>query len=555
MNGQIFDYYAPANYSQVHPALGVHPPLPDDNNNNYYNFHRDRSVGSPDDPRQETLDSNQATVFWNVLLLVGYGLILVVSLPGNLLVCRIIISTPKLRTTTNILILSLTVSDIATTIFNIPFMCARTMLQDWPLPDCFCLLMPTVQVSSVYVSTFTMAAIGIHRFRAVRVGPLMAAGATHGNSNGNGNGNGNQHQQQQTSKPSKPHKPYSPYVMTKGKIVLWIVGIWVASIILALPHSLFNQVVDDSPSPYLDQQGRSRKARRCRAMYPPDYVDTFNLILSLETTLTQYLLPLTVTAVLYAKIALIIQRQGQLARHFCDELNRRAVEAKRKRITMLIIVVAAFAISWAPLNFYHLLIDLHQLSFNYSVFMILHQLSVLSVCYNPFIYCWMNEAFRVRAKKYFRVIGKLCPCLRWLCCPRQSSKQRRGRRGGGGGGHNSRNLRSRLLCGSGGGSGGRRCSSTGTSTIGGGDESYSLSGVGGGAGGGGGGGLLANNNTTATTLTTRVSSFTIPNNGRNGSALHPSASAATIIDTVVDTADQVAGPAVSSPRAQWTVQL
>ncbi|XP_017494994.1 PREDICTED: uncharacterized protein LOC108383119, partial [Rhagoletis zephyria] len=101
--------------------------------------------------------------------------------------------------------------------------------------------------------------------------------------------------------------------MTKGKIVLWIVGIWVASIILALPHSLFNQVVDDSPSPYLDQQGRSRKARRCRAMYPPDYVDTFNLILSLETTLTQYLLPLTVTAVLYAKIALIIQRQGQLA--------------------------------------------------------------------------------------------------------------------------------------------------------------------------------------------------------------------------------------------------
>ncbi|KAH9399336.1 Serpentine type 7TM GPCR chemoreceptor Srsx [Tyrophagus putrescentiae] len=158
--------------------------------------------------------------------------------------------------------------------------------------------------------------------------------------------------------------------------------------------------------------------------------------------------------------------------------------------------------------------------------MTLHQLSVLSVCYNPFIYCWINEAFRVRAKK--------------------------GRAGesGGGGGYDSRNLCSRLLCGSGGGSCGRRCSPTGTSTIGGGDESYSFSGVGGGAGGGGG--LVAGNNTTATTLTTRVSSFTILN--INESVLQPSVSAATIIDTVVDTANQVAGPA-SSPRAQWTVQL
>ncbi|KAH9399335.1 Neuropeptide FF receptor 1 [Tyrophagus putrescentiae] len=168
--------------------------------NNNYSLRRNRSVGSPDDPRQEALNSNQATVFWNVLLLVGYGLILVVSLPGNLLVCRIIISTPKLRTATNILILSLT-------------------------------------ASSLYVSTFTMKAIGIHRFKTVR--------------------------------PSKPHKPYSPFVV----------------------------------------------------------------------------LPLTVTAGFYAKIAIIIQRQRQLARHFCDKLNRRAVEAKRKRSTMLIIGVAAFAIS------------------------------------------------------------------------------------------------------------------------------------------------------------------------------------------------------------------
>lgn len=318
-------------------------------------------TGGPDDPRQLRLE--ERTFLWNGFLLLGYTIIVVVSLPGNLLVCRIIMGTAKLRTTTNILILSLTVSDIATTLFNIPFMCARTMLSDWPLPDFFCLLLPTVQVCTVYVSTFTMAAIAIHRFRAVRVAPLMVRQHRKGRPSSlkpNGSTIPAPKYSERRRRGSGSGRPYSPYVMTKGKMVLWVVGIWVASLSLALPHSLFNQVVKESPSPYQDAQGQSQPARRCRAMYPKGYEATVPLVLSLETSLTQYLLPLSITAVLYTKIGRIIQRQGQLARHFCDELKRRALEAKRKRISMLIIVVAAFAISWAPLNFYHLLIDLHQ---------------------------------------------------------------------------------------------------------------------------------------------------------------------------------------------------
>lgn len=64
--------------------------------------------------------------------------------------------------------------------------------------------------------------------------------------------------------------------------------------------------------------------------------------------------------------------------------------------------------------------------------MVLHQIAVLSVCYNPFIYCWMNEAFRVRAKKYLRLIGKLCPCLPTLCHKeKDTSPVRKGRKGSG----------------------------------------------------------------------------------------------------------------------------
>lgn len=105
----------------------------------------------------------------HALILTGYSLIMTISLLGNCLYCHVICTTPKLRTTTNILILSMSLSDIITTLFNIPFTCARLMLADWPFPDAFCMLMPTIQVASVYVSTLSMAAIGIHRYSSVQV--------------------------------------------------------------------------------------------------------------------------------------------------------------------------------------------------------------------------------------------------------------------------------------------------------------------------------------------------------------------------------------------------
>ena len=131
---------------------------------------------------------------------------------------RIILSTSKLQTTTNLLILSLTISDIATTIFNIPFMCARTMLTNWPFFNFLCFLMPTVQVSSVYVSTYTMAAIGIHRYRSVHTNRVKV------------------HRNGQSTTVIKP------YVMSKSKIGVWIIFIWAISIMFALPHSIWNKV-------------------------------------------------------------------------------------------------------------------------------------------------------------------------------------------------------------------------------------------------------------------------------------------------------------------------
>ncbi|KAH9418542.1 neuropeptide Y receptor [Dermatophagoides pteronyssinus] len=318
----------------------------------------------------------------NIIVIICYSLIIIFSLCGNYLVCHVIYSTPKLRTTTNILIFSLAISDILTTVLNIPFNCARFLLLDWPFPDSFCMIMPTLQVTSVYVSALTMAAICLHRYRSIlgTTGPNIVI----------------------SSRVGFNHITHS---MSRIRIKICILFIWIISILLALPHTIFNVVV-------WTELSNGQMIRRCRAEYPHSIKEQMPLILSLLATFTQFLLPLGMTTILYCRIGRIIAHQGKLAKHYCDELNRRVVEAKRKRITMLVLIIVGFLITWLPITMYHLIIDFHLVHFHWNLFLALHIWAMTSVCYNSFIYCFMNEDFRKRSKqiiaRHQRIFLTLC---------------------------------------------------------------------------------------------------------------------------------------------------
>lgn len=108
------------------------------------------------------------------LIIVAYSLIVLVSLAGNALVCKVAFSgrrlpgrTQRARTSTDLLIGSLAFSDLVMTIFNIPFNVARILLPYWPFGEYLCYGVPFVQTACVYVSTFTMTAIAAHRWRMV----------------------------------------------------------------------------------------------------------------------------------------------------------------------------------------------------------------------------------------------------------------------------------------------------------------------------------------------------------------------------------------------------
>lgn len=71
---------------------------------------------------------------------------------------------------------------------------------------------------------------------------------------------------------------------------------------------------------------------------------------------------------------------------------------KKKTIKMLMLVVVLFALCWFPLNCYVLLLSSKVIRTNNALYFAFHWFAMSSTCYNPFIYCWLNENFRVEFK-------------------------------------------------------------------------------------------------------------------------------------------------------------
>ena len=320
------------------------------------------SLSTKPPPSSSSSSSEEDQTFRNVLIILFYSLIIFISFCGNLLVCKVAFGKPKMRTTTNMLIGNLACSDILMTTINIPFNVARLLLDNWPFGQLVCFLIPFLQVACVYVSTFTMTVIAIHRWWTI------------------------------TKRVS--NRSFSPW-----RITLIVISIWALAMSFSLPHSMFNEIKQVVIN--------NKSLIRCRVTYPsisflPKNFN-YRLFLTIEVFLTQYLTPLVITCIVYIKIAFVVSKQGRLATNTSDERRRQQSDAKRRRITMLALVVCVFALCWLPLNVYYLLVDFKVIGHHFKLFITCHWFAMSSVCYNPFIYCWLNQSFRKAAKKFLRL--------------------------------------------------------------------------------------------------------------------------------------------------------
>lgn len=308
--------------------------------------------------------------WWKIILMCLYICVIVFSLIGNSFVCRLIFKHRKIQLTMiNTFIFNMAMSDLLMTVFNIPFSLIRIYLDDWPFGSVLCVLVPLIQVTSVYVSTFTMTFIALDRHQAI-MKPMEQRLFYHGDS--------------------------------KISARLTIIGlIWVISVTLSLPHGAYNVV---------SVQVTYRTMKRCISSYPS--ID-FRKWLTLVTFLTQYVIPLAVTSFAYTRLVGRIHCRTCVGAATATQVKSR-VRAKRRTIIMLVIVMVVFAVCWLPLNIYHIACDFYDSYYHdgwlYRSYILLpcHLLAMSSVCYNPFIYCWLNEQFNRGAKQLTRLVCKPC---------------------------------------------------------------------------------------------------------------------------------------------------
>uniref|UniRef100_A0A6P6YEN6 Probable G-protein coupled receptor 83 n=1 Tax=Dermatophagoides pteronyssinus TaxID=6956 RepID=A0A6P6YEN6_DERPT len=362
---------------------------------------------------------------------IAYFIIIIISFFGNLLVCRICL---KKYTKTNSLILSLSISDLLMTVFNIPFNFFRIANFSWPFGQPMCFIVNFVQYLVVYLSSYTMAIIAIQRYQSLtgfrRHSTSVVIDNNHNHNHNNHNSDNQIYQLYLQIKlliSSVYCCYYCKYYITKQipdndgytrrTIYILIIITWLLSALISLLFTYSSEVVVTEDATYLLLFFDQTTLKRCRNPINKNVqqflLENFSikpdLFITVTVFVTQYFIPLAIVGYIYIKIGKIIQRQGKLYDNRGNAKARIRQRKKLRRILMLILMVAAFAICWLPLHLFHLLTDAGFLHYNYRIFMMVHWLAMSSVSYNPFIYCWLNKTFRHTAMKI------LC-CGRIECC-------------------------------------------------------------------------------------------------------------------------------------------
>ncbi|KAH7639816.1 hypothetical protein HUG17_3849 [Dermatophagoides farinae] len=297
---------------------------------------------------------------------IAYLCIIILSFFGNLLVCKI--CWQKL-TKTNTLIISMAISDLLMTIFNIPFNFFRIVNFSWPFGQIVCFVVNFVQHCAVYISTYTMAIIAlqryysVYRFRsALQLNKIIRLLFYH------------QHRNHQKQHNDDQHKNITTIIddsFSMRTIYLFIIIIWIISSLFSwlLTYSsvvvmkkdasyileiLVRDLYEDSSSSsmiensndtdnidddygmiinsnnknrtnflenfLIDQQQEQNHIYRCRNPINNDIENfiqqTFHIKADLFKTIivfiTQYFIPLSTICYLYIEIGKIIHQQGKL---------------------------------------------------------------------------------------------------------------------------------------------------------------------------------------------------------------------------------------------------
>ncbi|XP_029304093.1 cholecystokinin receptor-like [Cottoperca gobio] len=359
-----------------------------------------------------------------------YSLIFLLSVFGNMLIIVVLVLNKRMRTVTNSFLLSLAVSDLMMAVFCIPFTIIPNILEDFIFGGPMCKIVSYFMGISVSISTFSLVAIAIERYSAI-CNPLK-----------------------------------SRSWQTRSHAYRVIAATWVVSLLIMVPYPVFS-VLKSFP------KANGTVGHMCRLHWPNRQAEQSWYVLLLFTL---FFIPGVVMIVAYGLISRELFRGihfelgqntetttagqkncvGKVVPRSNDDddgcyiqvskkpssavelhtlsasssatqakterarsnTSEAKLQAKKRVIRMLMVIVALFFICWMPLysaNTWRAF-DLVSASkaLSGAPISFIHLLSYTSGCVNPIIYCFMNTRFRKALLSTFACCcrNRLC---RWWC--------------------------------------------------------------------------------------------------------------------------------------------
>lgn len=125
----------------------------------------ENAVNNSTNVTSDNLPTLEALSFpWQVFLITLYSTTAFFSLASNIITIIVLCKGERLSSELWKFLLNLSISDILMAIFSIPFTYTVFMLGRWIFPRCLCPFVQFAQLCSVFVSVYTLTAIGIDRY-------------------------------------------------------------------------------------------------------------------------------------------------------------------------------------------------------------------------------------------------------------------------------------------------------------------------------------------------------------------------------------------------------
>ncbi|XP_018916857.2 pyrokinin-1 receptor [Bemisia tabaci] len=318
-----------------------------------------------------------------------YGVILITGTVGNVITCCVIARNKSMHNATNFYLFSLAISDLLLLVSGLP----QEIYMVWSkypyiFGEAFCKLRGLAAETSTNASVLTITAFTVERYVAIC------------------------------------HPFFARTLSKLSRAVKLILCIWAVSLVFAIPQALQFGIVEQDPthSTLSAEPGEEMTACQVKMIL---FEHSFEF-----STFVFFFFPMTLISVLYALIGLRLRRSASMRRNAASSANSSEANDLRRRpgsckqqasqrvLKMLVAVVVAFFICWAPFHAQRLFatyVFTGESSSRYShlAYAVLTYVSgvfyYISTTINPILYHIMSNKFREAFK------GTLSSC----CVQRQ----------------------------------------------------------------------------------------------------------------------------------------